>query len=254
MKLTVRSSNLVASVLTAAVLVLPSCASAADQPSESAQPFVFKLTTGLYQLSGGDLPAGPGLDVNLRVSSGFGNAWLGWFRLPVRRLTQSRAGWDSIYKLGPVRFMPSLQLASGGFLGGSAYLETGDKWFGGAGLGRTNLRPYANLNFDPNDSLTLAGGYRWGDNHSLSFLVVRDNRLNPDQQHTHLVYRVPVNGEDRLTLDLLSKKGLVAGVPIHRLGLSVAYDWPGYFVRIARDPLVNFTSQDMLRLSVGTRF
>jgi hypothetical protein len=237
-----------------AALALPAGAHAADQPADAAQPLGFKLTTGLYQLSGGDLPAGPGLDVNLRATSGFGNAWVGWFRSPVQALTQTRAGWDNTFKLGPVRFVPSLQLASGGFLGGSAYLETGSSWFAGAGVGRTNLRPYVNLNFDPNDSWTLAGGYRWGENHSLALQVVRDNRLNPDQQHTHLVYRTPVDGEERLTLDLLSKKGLVAGVPIQRLGLSVAYDWPRYFVRIARDPLVNFTTQDMLRLSVGTRF
>lgn len=241
-------------VCTAVALALPAGAHAADQTAAAAQPVAFKLTTGLYQLSGGDLPAGPGLDVNLRASSGFGDAWVGWFRSPVQALTQTRAGWDNTFKLGPVRFVPSLQLASGGFLGGSAYLETGATWFAGAGVGRTNLRPYVNLNFDPNDSWTLAGGYRWGDNHSLALQVVRDNRLNPDQQHTHLVYRTPVNEDERLTLDLLSEKGLVAGVPIRRLGLSVAYDWPRYFVRIARDPLVNFTTQDMLRLSVGTRF
>jgi hypothetical protein len=254
MKPTLRLPALIASLLAASTLLLPAGAGAADQYTESAQPVSFKLTSGLYQLSGGDLPAGKGLDVNLRASSGFGNTWLGWFRSPVQGLTQTRAGWDSTFRLGPVRFTPSLQIASGGFQGGSAYIETGSRWFAGAGLGRTNLRPYVNLNFDPNDSWALAGGYRWGDNHSLALQVVRDNRLNPDQQHIHLVYRAPVNGDDRLTLDLLSKKGLVAGMPIHRLGLSVAYDWPRYFVRIARDPLVNFTTQDMLRLSVGTRF
>ncbi|MEO6015803.1 MAG: hypothetical protein ABIP46_00995, partial [Polaromonas sp.] len=162
--------------------------------------------------------------------------------------------WDNTFKLGPVRFMPSLQIASGGFIGGSAALETGDTWFAGVGVGRTNLRNYVNLNFDPNDALMLSGGYRWADNDSLALQVVRDNRLNPDQQHVHLVYRTPVAGEDRLTLDLLAKQGLVAGVPIRRMGLSVGYDWPRYFVRVAWDPLVNFTTQDMLRLSVGTRF
>ena len=100
----------------------------------------------------------------------------------------------------------------------------------------------------------LSGGYRWADNQSLALQVVRDNRLNPNQQNVHLVYRTPVNGSDRLTLDLLQKKGLVGGVPISRFGLSVGYDWPSYFVRVAWDPQVNFTAQDMLRLSVGTRF
>ena len=53
------------------------------------------------------------------------------------------------------------------------------------GAGRTNLRNYANLNFDPNDAWMLSGGYRWADNYSLALQVVPDNRLNPDQQNTH---------------------------------------------------------------------
>ena len=41
---------------------------------------------------------------------------------------------------------------------------------------------------------------------------------------------------------------------MNRFGLSVGYDWPSYFVRMAWDSQVNFTAQDMLRLSVGARF
>ena len=214
----------------------------------------YKLTAGHYQLSGGGLPAATGLDVNLRATGSFGNAWVGWYGSPSQDVKQVRAGWDSSYKLGLVRLIPSLQIASGGFVGGSAALEVGDTWFAGVGVGRTNLRSYANLNFDPNDAWMLSGGYRWADNNSLALQVVRDNRLNPDQQNVHLVYRTPVNSNHRLTLDLLQKKGLVSGLPISRFGLSVGYDWPRYFVRVAWDPQVNFTAQDMLRLSVGTRF
>ena len=249
-------------LMAVAALALSCSSQAADDPSDESNvkksdPVAFKLTTGLYQLSGGDLPAGPGLDLNLRASGGLvgsSNVWVGLYRSPVSSVKQYRAGWDNTFKFGAVRFMPSLQIASGGFVGGSAYLEAGSSWFAGAGLGRTNLRPYTNLNFDPNDSYTLAGGYRWGDNHSLTLQGVRDNRLNPDQQHVHIVYRTPVDGDKRLTLDLLMKKGLVAGVPIQRLGFSVGYDWPRFFVRSAWDPLVNFSTQDMVRLSVGTRF
>ena len=103
----------------------------------------FKLTTGVYQLSGGGVPSGPTLDTNLRHSSELGNVWVGWFRAPVLDTSQVRAGWDRTYTLGPVRVMPSLQWASGGFLGGSIGLETGDTWFAGVGLGRTNLHRYA---------------------------------------------------------------------------------------------------------------
>jgi hypothetical protein len=215
----------------------------------------FKLTTGLYQMSGGGLRSGPGLDVNLRNTSSFGNVWVGRFRAPVLGVNQTRAGWDNSLSTGPsLRIVPSLQTASGGFVGGSMYVETGDTWFAGAGLGRTNLRPYSNLNFDPNDAWTLSAGFRWSGSQSLSLQVIRDNRLNPDQQHIHLTYRTAMDGDERLTVDLLSKSGLVSGVPIQRLGLSVAYDWPRYFVRLAYDPKANFTPQDMWRLSTGVRF
>jgi len=214
----------------------------------------YKFTAGNYQLSGGGLPAASGLDINLRATGSFGNAWLGWYGLPSQNVKQARAGWDSTYKLDLVRLTPSLQIASGGFVGGSVSVETGETWFVGAGAGRTNLRNYANLNFDPNDAWMLSGGYRSADNQSLALQVVRDNRLNPDQQNMHLVYRTPINGSDRLTLDLLQKKGLVGGAPISRTGLSVGYDWPRYFVRVTWDPQANFTVQDMLRLSAGTRF
>jgi hypothetical protein len=58
------------------------------------------------------------------------------------------------------RLSPSLQTASQGFTAFSAQVETSDSWFVGAGLGRTNLLPYWNLNFDPNDSWTASIGRR----------------------------------------------------------------------------------------------
>ena len=234
-------------------MALGATAASMAQDAASRAP-AFKFTTGLYQLSGGGLPTGPALDLNLRHSSALGNLWLGWFRSPVLEATQTRAGWDHSFALGPVRVMPSLQLASGGFWGGSLGVEAGERWFAGAGLGRTNLRNYVNLNFDPNDAWMLSGGYRWQDGGSLSLQWVRDNRNNPDQRHLHLVYRTPRPGDERLTLDLLDKQGLVDGTPIHRLGLSIGYDWPRHFVRVTYDPLVNFTPQNMWRLSMGTRF
>ena len=243
-----------AGLLASLALAVPVAVHAAGEAADGAQPVSYKFTSGLYQSTEGNLPTAQGLDLNLRATGNFGNAWVGWFRSPVQDVKQTRAGWDDSFKLGPVRFLPSLQVASGGFVGGSAGLEAGDTWFFGAGLGRTNLRNYVNLNFDPNDAWMLSGGYRWGDNDSVTLQVVRDNRLNLDQQHVHLVYRTPVADDQRLTLDLLNKKGLVEGLPIQRFGLSVGYDWPRYFVRLAWDPKVNFTSQDMLRLSAGTRF
>lgn len=214
----------------------------------------FKLTTGAYAMSGGGLPAAIGYDVNLRHSSEFGNVWIGEYHSGDPQVSQWRTGWDRTFKLDGVRIQPSVQAAQGGFRGGSLYIETGDDWFAGAGLGRTNLRPYVNLNFDPNDAWTLSGGRRWSDGRAVTLMLVGDNRENPDERHLHLIYRTPLPQGNRLTVDVLAKRGLVAGTLIHRAGVSVAYDWPSYFVRVAHDPKANFTPQDMWRVSGGMRF
>lgn len=223
-----------------------------DAEGPPARPY--KLSFGLYPLHGGGQPDATGTDLNLRYGYGSGNVWLGAYQVQGQS-TQWRGGWDRTLGLGPDwRLLPSLQLASGGFAGGSLGLETGERWVAGAGLGRTNLRPYVNLNFDPNDAWMLWGAYRGAGQRSLSLLVVRDNRQNPDQQHVHLVYRGPLDAEHRLTLDLLRKSGLVDGQPMRRLGLSLGLDWPRSFVHLAWDPKVNFSAQNMWRLSTGWRF
>ncbi len=223
-------------------------------PSNSdSPPAPFKLTVGGYRVSAGDQPAGPGLDVNLRYAYGSGKVWVGWFRSPVVGFSQLRTGWDRTVTIGPVRLLPSLQAASGGFVGGSIALETGDSWFVGAGLGRTNLHDYVNLNFDPNDSYTAYGGYRWPDSSALSLQLVRDNRLHPDQ-HVHLIWSQPLPEGKRLIVDVLAKQGTVNGQVIRRTGVSVGFDWTTWFVRTAWDPQVNFTPQNMLRVSTGVRF
>lgn len=227
---------------------------AVAQGADPEQAPAFKLTTGFYQYSGADAQNGQAIDINLRHSSTAGNVWLGHYVSWAHELTQDRIGWDRSFPVGPVRLMPSLQLATGAAWNGSVGVETGDDWFIGAGLGRTNLREAVNLNFDPNDSYSVSGGYRWHEAESLSFLLVRDNRLHPDQQHVHLIYRTPLPNAHRLTIDLLLKSGLVDGENIERAGLSLTYDWPRWFVRVSYDPKANFTPQDLWRLAVGTRF
>jgi len=244
------------------VIVAVACASSllawADEPS-------FKFTSGLYGLSGAGQTAARGLDLNLRNTSKLGDLWLGWYLQPAvnnddaTRQKQWRTGWDNTFSTGWVRFQPSLQAASGGFWGGSLGLETGDTWYAGVGLGRTNLRPYVNLNFDPNDALMASGGYRWNAHQSLGFQWVRDNRLNPDQRHFHVVYRQGLRERERITFDLLSKAGSVTDTAgnvqkINKLGLSATYDWHEKFVRLSYDPNANFGVQNMWRFSLGTRF
>ena len=230
-------------------------AAARPAPTDDAPAAPFKFTTGLYRTAGAGQPASTGLDLNLRYQGAVGDLWVGAFRAPVGDLSQLRGGWDHSFALGPVRLLPSVQWASGGFAGGSFNVETGTRWYAGAGLGRTNLRNYVNLNFDPNDAWMLSAGYRWSEARYVGMQVVRDNREHPDQQHVHLVARLPTDAGHAVFLDLLDKRGtLDDGRYIHRHGASMTYSWPQVFVRLAYDPKVNFSQQNQWRVSVGTRF
>lgn len=216
------------------------------------EPPPFKLTLGWYDFA----DAGRAADVNLRNTSSLGNAWVGFFRFPAEDVHQWRTGWDREFGEA-VRVKPSLQAASGGFVGGSIQAEVGEPWFAAVGLGRTNLRPYYNLNFDPNDSYTVQLGYRDGEaGRSVSALMVRDNREHPDQRHFHFNYRQSLGGGHRITLDVLHKVGTVdeEGVQIRRWGFTATYDWPRFFVLAAYDPKTNFTPPDLWRVAIGTRF
>ena len=231
-----------------ALLVLGSLSPAA-RAEEAADSRPFKLTLGWYRYSDHT----DGVDTNLRHTSELGNVWLGYYRDADEGVSQWRTGWDRSFGTA-IRVTPSVQLASGGFVGGSIQAEAGAPWFAGAGFGRTNLRPYVNLNFDPNDSWLVSLGHRGEGGQVVMAQMVRDNRQNPDQRHFHLLYRQPLDGGERLTVDLLHKVGNVEAERIRRWGLTATYDWPRFFVRLARDPRTNFTPVDAWRLSVGTRF
>lgn len=243
-----------------ALLMLLLCAAqtagAQDSPpgNDTDTPLRYKLTVGYYQFSQGLSDNGPAMDVNLRQTSSTENVWLAHYDSWAQGVTQTRLGWDRTLDQGAVRIIPSLQLASGGAWNGSLGVETGQTWFAGLAFGRTNLRDALSLNFDPNDMVTVSGGLRWSELEALSFQLVRDNRLHPDQQHLHLIYRTPLPDARRLTVDVLFKRGLVDDEPTERTGLTVTHDWPRWFIRAAWDPKTNFTSQDMMRLVVGTRF
>jgi len=208
-----------------------------------------KLTLGMYHFS----ETGNAVDINLRHTNEYGDTWLGYYHSWKRDEHQARAGWDNTFDLAPLRLTPSAQIASQGYYNWSVNLETGDRWYAGAGIGRTNLKPNWNLNFDPNDSWAVSAGWR-ADGESFGLLWIRDNRENPDQRHLHAVYRKSMPNGQRLTLDVLHKIGRVEGEWIQRTGASVTYDWPRFFIRVAFDPKVNFTNEDMWRLAVGTRF
>ena len=248
-------------VTAVAVTALATFSAAAAEPGE------FKLTLGRYRLAGDGGSATLGTDLNLRWRQDGRTLWLGAYQdgdVP----RQWRVGADDQWSLTddtarlPVQLLPSLQAASGGFVGGSLGLQIGAPYFAQIGIGRTNLRPYANLNFDPNDALTLALGWQGEGGRQGSVSVIADDRLGTGQQHHHLTLRWPLSlttvlagaGPLRLSADLLHKQGLGDGGPVNAWGWSLGLDGAVWFARLARDPKQNFSAQDAWRLSGGRRF
>ena len=210
----------------------------------------FKLTIGDYRYNHG----GDGHDLNLRWRRGDTDVWIGAYRDPVFG-TQTRTGVDSSFGLGgSALLLASLQAASGGFVGGSMNVQIGDPWFALAGWGRTNLKPYFNLNFDPNDAITAAIGWHGNDGRTVSLMLVADDRLHTRQKDWHLYGRWPLAEDLRVTLDMLRKTGEGDGGYVRSWGWSATLDFPAWFVRLARDPKQNFSTQDATRVALGIRF
>jgi hypothetical protein len=119
---------------------------AADDPGSPPGPPLNKLTIAYYHFSSGK----GGVDVNLRHTFKTSTAWIGNYTEGTG-FDQGRIGYEYDYHHNWLTFIPSAQAATHGFLGASFYSEAGRPLFAIAGLGRTNLRPYWNLGFDPND-------------------------------------------------------------------------------------------------------
>jgi hypothetical protein len=129
----------------------------------------------------------------------------------------------------------------------------GAAWYTFVSFGRTDARPYFNLNFDPNDALTFGAGHRASDGATYAAFVVADDRFHTGQRDWHLNAQIPF-GSSHATLDLLYKTGLSEAGPIAAWGFSVNYEWPRWFLRVAYDPYQNFSDQDAWRLAAGVRF
>ncbi len=210
----------------------------------------FKLTLGEYRYNQG----GSGHDLNLRWRHNDSNFWVGAYRDPDFG-SQLRIGADTSVALGgSASLQPSVQLASGGFVGASVNFQVGDPWFALVGLGRTNLKPYFNLNFDPNDAITGAIGWHGDNGRTVSLVLVADNRLHTGQKDWHVYTRWPLSNDLRASFDLLRKTGEGDSGYVRAWGWSTTLDFPSWFVRLARDPKQNFSAQDATRLAVGVRF
>jgi hypothetical protein len=216
--------------------------------AEGAAALPWKLTVGEYAYANYY-----GTDVNLRWRADDTSAWLAVYSDP-KFGTQPRAGADTSISLGDyVQLQPSVQAASLGFLGASLNIQAGTTWYGLAGFGRTDARPYFNLNFDPNDALTFGAGHHAANGVSYLLLLVADDRFHTGQRDWHASVQIPFGGS-RATLDLLYKSGLTDLGPISGWGFSANWDWPRWFVRVAFDPHQNFSAQDAWRFASGVRF
>jgi len=230
------------------------CAAAAATSSvvaEESNVWSYKLTTSLYATD----HERNAVDINLRANNGPHTVWIGQYdRGP--DFKQTRTGYEYTANFDGWQVVPSLQLAEGGFVGGSLGLQIGNPLYLIAGFGRTNLRDYYNLNFDPNDMVTWGLGARLDNGHQVSVFTVQDNRLATGQMITHGVWRWQASHLERWTLDIAHKEGRSSpGEPrVAGNSVSVGYDRGPHFVRLAFDQKVNFSDNNQARLAVGLRF
>jgi hypothetical protein len=211
-------------------------------------PPAWKLTVGEYSYANYF-----GTDFNLRWRENGTSAWTGVYTDRVFG-SQVRAGADTVINVGKyVQLQPSIQAASLGFIGGSFNVQVGDAWYGITGIGRTDTRPYFNLNFDPNDALTFGVGHVANDGATYNLFLVADDRFHTQQRDLHLNVQIPW-GDSHATVDLLRKSGLSDAGRIAAWGFSASWDWPRWFLRLAYDPYQNFSAQDAWRFAAGLRF
>ena len=223
------------------ILALVSCGDAQD--------FNGKFTAGVYAADHQVTT-----DFNVRYSSRHLTGWIGWYG-PQSDVRQSRVGLEYDLKRSWLVAVPSAQVASGSFVGGSVYSEIGTRWYLVAGASRTNLRPYSNLTFDPNESWQLGAGVHIGSADSVAAFTIWDNRLETGQQNSHLVIRHYLPHARRLTLDVSYKSGHDdTGEFVRGSAEAMEYDWHRWFVKLARDAHANFTPETMWRTGAGLRF
>jgi len=245
--------------LLSAVFLISNIAYAADDQATGNQntenntesPVDYKLTLSHYSTQQSNAN-----DINLKISKDNQTLWLAEYIENPSNFNQVRTGYERRDHFQHLRLVSSLQVASHGFLGGSLTAEIGDTLYAIVGYGRTNLKPYNNINFDPNDAITLGLGWHAGNDLTISVYGVQDNRVINGQRITHLTVNKVLTDDQKITFDLFQKSGThdSQGQSIQALGASISYDLNRYFMRLAYDPKVNFTQEDMTRVSLGMHF
>lgn len=248
-------------VLSAAAVAQTGSGSAAAGPGSAEQAardkdeaaIAYKLTPTVYRVT--DQPSA--FDVNLRANKGPHTAWIGHYRRG-SEFQQMRLGYEHEIEIPGGRVVLGGQYATRGFFGGSVALEWGRPVFGLLGIGRTNLKDYYNLDFDPNDAIRFGLGWRWSEQTTVQLFQVRDDRAQPGNRVTHVSLRTRPSQRTRLTLDVFRRSGWNRDGEepqvVRATGVSVTLDYDRYFTRLAWDPNVNFSGSDMVRFALGMRF
>ena len=225
----------------------------ADAVSPSgAESWHFKFTASSYDTRGQTTAQ----DINLRGTRQDTTWWVAHYRRG-SEFEQSRTGWEQNWGFGWGQLTSSAQLATHGFSGGALTARWGDEAFYGLlGWGRTNLQNYYNLNFDPNDAITLGLGGKLSGGNTYTVFTVKDDRLHTGQQISHAVLRIPLYESTRLSLDYAYKLGRASeqDALVHGSSLAVGLDYRDVFVRVTSDQKVNFTKDNQTRVAVGLRF
>ncbi|HEV8095524.1 MAG TPA: hypothetical protein VGP71_07335 [Burkholderiales bacterium] len=195
-------------------------------------------------------------DLNLRGTYGATVFWVGYYRR-ASEFEQTRIGLERWLTYDWGKLLLSGQAATHGFLGFASQAEIGkDSVRLLAGFGRTNLRSYYNLNFDPNDAITLGVIADLPQDMRASVFAVHDDRLHTGQTVIHVLLRTSGDPAQRWTIDASQRRGPLGdgGERVHRTGVAVTFDHAPYFARVAFDPNANFSGHDMVRLGFGVRF
>ena len=239
----------------AALLTMPvvyADTSAVGEPVVAqAEVLAFKFTPSYYVTTNQK----DAIDLNLRANYGPHAFWLGHYQRD-GEFEQTRVGYEYTAQLPYVQIVPSLQLATHDFAGGSINAQIGDTVYALLGYGLTNAQDYYNLNFDPNDSVVYGLGTSLLPKSKLALFSVRDNRLDTDQIVIHAVWRLLPDDHQRWTFDVSGKHGRATpeDESVSGNAVSVTYDNRDIFFRIAQDWKVNFTNDDQTRLTAGLRF
>ncbi|MEZ0232269.1 MAG: hypothetical protein ACAH12_05480 [Methylophilaceae bacterium] len=195
-------------------------------------------------------------DLNARTTIKNQEMWIGYYHDDASGFEQTRLGYERYDENEFLKLTTTVQAATHDFLGLALLSEIGGSVHGILGVSRTNLKPFDNINFDPNDSLTYGAGIEFSKNNDIAAYRVRDNREIKGQQIDHILMHYVTQTGNKTTFDLFNKSGTadIDGKSISATGAAFTYDWPKYFIRAAYDPKVNFTQSYMTRLSIGMYF